>query len=120
MDNSFYEVEEFEIEGRSPFGSWFDDLDAVAAAKVTVAITRLQMGHHSNVKYIGSGVAEYKIDFGPGYRVYFGKDGSKLIILLCGGDKKAQGKDIEKAKKYWLDYKDRKKKEVNHGSYKEV
>lgn len=112
MDNSFYEVEEFEIEGRSPFGSWFSDLDAIAAAKVTVSITRLQEGNHSNVKYIGSGVAEYKIDFGPGYRIYFGKDGSKLIILLCGGDKKTQSKDIKKAKKYWQDYKSRKKQEV--------
>jgi len=53
-----------------------------------------------------------KIDFGPGYRIYFGKDGNKLIILLCGGNKKTQMKDIEKAKKYWQDYKDRKKQEV--------
>ena len=112
MNDSFYEVEELEIEGRSPFGSWFNDLDAIAAAKVTVAITRLQTGNHSNVKYIGRGVAEYKIDFGPGYRIYFGKDGSKLIILLCGGDKKTQSKDIKKAKKYWQDYKSRKKQEV--------
>jgi putative addiction module killer protein len=83
-------------------------------------LTRLRTGQHSNVRSVGSGVAEYKIDFGPGYRIYFGIDGDKLIILLCGGDKKTQRKDIEKAKKYWQDYKDRKKKEVKHGSYKKV
>jgi len=88
------------------------ELDAVAAAKVTVAITRLQIGNHSNVKYLGGGIAEYKINFGPGYRIYFGKDGSKLIILLCGGDKKTQSRDIKKAIKYWQDYKSRKRKEA--------
>jgi putative addiction module killer protein len=114
------EIEEFETNGRSPFGSWFDRLDSVPAAKIVIALTRLKTGHLSNVKSVGSGVAEYKIGSGPGYRIYFGIDGDKLIILLCGGDKKTQKKDIERAKKYWQDYKDRKKKEIKHGSYKEV
>ena len=120
MGGKLYEIEELDRNGRSPFGIWFDGLNYEAAAKITVALARLEAGQHSNVKFIGSGVSEYKIDFGPGYRIYFGNDGNKLIILLCGGDKKTQSKDIEKAKKYWQDYKDRKKKEVKHGSYKEV
>jgi putative addiction module killer protein len=112
MNDSVYEIQELEIAGRSPFGLWFERLDATAAAKVTVAITKLQMGNHSNVKSVGGGIAEFKIDFGPGYRLYFGKDGNKLIILLCGGDKKTQSRDIEKARKYWQDYKRKKKEEV--------
>jgi putative addiction module killer protein len=120
LGDKVFEIEEFEANGRSPFGTWFDRLDSVPAAKIVIALTRLKAGQHSNVKSVGSGVKEYKIDFGPGYRIYFGIDGDNLIILLFGGDKKTQGKDIEKAKKYWQNYKDRKKKEVKHGSYKEV
>ena len=62
-------------DGTEPFTRWFDDLDAVAAAKVTTALTRLGLGNSSNVKGVGSGVFELKIDFGPGYRVYFARDG---------------------------------------------
>ena len=62
-------------EGRSPFAAWFDNLNAPAAAKVTTALTRLALGNLSNVKGVGSGVFECRIDYGPGYRVYFGKDG---------------------------------------------
>jgi putative addiction module killer protein len=120
MSDKLFKIEELEINGRSPFGTWFDRLDSAPAAKIVIALTRLKAGQHLNVKSVGSGVAEYKIDFGPGYRIYFGIDGNQLIILLCGGDKKTQEKDIEKAKKYWRDYKDRKKKEIKHGPYKEV
>jgi putative addiction module killer protein len=114
------EREEFERDGRSPFGDWFERLNAEAAAKITIALTRLKEGKHSNVKSVGGGVAEYKIDFGPGYRIYFGKDGEKLIILLCGGDKKAQSNDVKKAKVYWQEYKYRKKQEAQDGTNKEV
>jgi putative addiction module killer protein len=68
-----------------PFAKWFADLDAVARAKVTSAIARLEQGNLSNVKSVGKGVLEYRIDFGPGYRVYFGRDGGTLVILLSGG-----------------------------------
>lgn len=105
MDIREYETED----GRSPFAEWFDDLDATAAAKVTTALTRLGQGNTSNVKGVGSGVFEVKIDFGPGYRVYFGKDGLELVILLGGGTKKRQQRDIGNAHDYWQDYKDRKK-----------
>ena len=67
--------------GQSPYAVWFDRLNAQAAAKVTTAITRLAGGNFSNVKGVGSDVLECRIDFGPGYRVYFGKDGERLVIF---------------------------------------
>jgi putative addiction module killer protein len=94
--------------GKSPFGDWFEDLNAQAAAKVTVALTRLANGNVSNVKSVGAGVLEYRIDFGPGYRIYFGKDGERIVILLAGGTKKRQQSDIEHAQANWQDYKRRK------------
>ena len=104
------EVVEFvDREGLSPFGRWFDDLDAVAAVKVGVALVRLEQGNTSNVKSVGGGVFETKIDFGPGYRVYFGKDGERIIILLGGGTKKRQDRDIANAKLAWSEYKAMKK-----------
>ncbi len=104
-------IKEFiDINGDSPFARWFDDLNHVAAAKVTTAIYRLEQGNHSNVESVREGVFEYKIDFGPGYRIYFGKDGDELIILLGGGSKKGQSKDIKLAKLKWADYKRRKRK----------
>lgn len=95
-------------EGESPFGAWFDRLDAQAAAKVTTALARLRCGNTSNVKSVGEGIQEYKIDWGPGYRVYFGYDGRTLVILVGGGTKKRQSRDIESAKMRWEDYKKRK------------
>src|ERR1700722_11088560 len=100
--------------GRSPYADWFDRLNALAAAKVATALTRLAAGNFSNVKGVGSGVFEYRIDFGPGYRVYFGKDGESLVIVLGGGSKKRQQPDINAAHVNWQDYK-RRKKEDNYG-----
>ena len=98
-------------DGSNPYQKWFDNLDAISAAKVTVAITRIEQGTHSNVKGVGEGVLEYRIDFGPGYRVYFGLDGDVLVILLAGGTKKRQQRDIDVAKVRWADYKQRKRLE---------
>ena len=97
--------------GRSPFGLWFVSLDERAAIKVTVALERIAQGRISAIKSVGEGVSEYKIDFGPGYRIYFGKDGERLVILVGGGTKKRQSKDIANAKAIWKDYKERKRKE---------
>jgi len=97
--------------GNSPFARWFDNLDPRVAAKVATALLRMEQGNFSNAKGVGVGVSEYKIDHGPGYRVYFGRDGEKLVILLGGGTKKRQQKDIETAKALWQDYKKRKKQE---------
>jgi putative addiction module killer protein len=83
-------------------------LNSQAAAKVATALTRLALGNVSNVKGVGSGVLELRIDFGPGYRVYFGKDGERLIILLGGGIKKRQQHDINAAVADWEEYKRRK------------
>jgi putative addiction module killer protein len=95
--------------GRSPYAEWFDGLNALAAAKVAIAVTRIGQGNFSNVRSLGSGVHECKINFGPGYRVYFGEDGRSLIILLGGGTKKRQQRDISDALATWQDYKIRKK-----------
>jgi putative addiction module killer protein len=95
--------------GSSPFRDWFDALDPTAAAKVTIAVTRMAQGNLSNAKGVGSGVQEYRIDFGPGYRIYFGRDGDAVVILLGGGTKRRQQRDIEDAKARWADYKRRKR-----------
>ena|SRR5690349_4399433 len=96
-------------DGRAPFAEWFAEVDAVARAKMTRAIVRLEQGNFSSVKSVGEGVFEYRIDFGPGYRVYFGQDGPNLVILLTGGMKKRQQHDIDAAHAHWRDYKARKR-----------
>ena len=93
---------------RRPVKRWFDQLDANASAKVTFAITRISQGNLSNAKSVGGGVFEFKIDFGPGYRLYFGRDGERIVILLGGGTKKRQQRDIEIAIANWREYKRRK------------
>lgn len=99
----------FALDDVSPFEKWFEALDAQAAAKVSVALIRLESGNFSNLKSLGAGVSEFKINWGPGYRVYLGRDGELFIVLLIGGTKKRQDKDIANAKLYWQDYKRRKK-----------
>lgn len=94
-------------DGRQPFAEWFADLEPVTRAKVARAIARMEQGNLSNVKPVGGGVLEYRIDLGPGYRVYFGRDGETLVILLTGGSKKRQQRDIEAAAAFWQDYKRR-------------
>ncbi len=94
-------------DGGSPFEEWFTGLDAPAAAKVAVALARLEQGNLLNAKGVGEGVLEYRIDWGPGYRVYFGRDRDVLVILLTGGTKQRQQRDIEAAKSIWADYKRR-------------
>ena len=97
--------------GSSPFEKWFGDLDPIAAAKVTTALLRMELGNFSRAKGVGAGVLEYRIDFGPGYRVYFGKDADTLVILLGGGTKKRQNRDIAIAQDRWKEYKQRKSQE---------
>lgn len=96
------------LEGKSPFAKWFEMLNATAAAKVVTTIKRMEQGNFTTSESVGSGVWEAKIDFGPGYRIYYGKDGEKIIILLAGGTKKRQQQDIEKAKVLWHEFKKRK------------
>ena len=107
------EVQEYiDQRGVSPFGRWFDDLDAMAAVKVRTALACMEAGNLTNVRGVGQGVLEYRIQFGPGYRVYFGRDGDTLIILLAGGTKRRQQDDIEDARNVWEEYKRRKRQEA--------
>jgi len=94
--------------GRSTSTKWFEELNSEAAAKVTTALYRMGQGNFSNVEGVGGGVFEYRIDFGPGYRIYFGKDGEKLVVLLGGSAKKRQQQAIHAAAQSWMDYKRRK------------
>ncbi len=79
-------------------------------------MARLETGNFSSVKGVGSGLFEFRIDFGPGYRIYFGKDGDQLVILVGGGTKARQQQDIERALMYWQEYK-RRKQEAGSGSH---
>jgi putative addiction module killer protein len=101
-------VECLNARGRSPYRDWFFSLDPQAATIVTVAIERLADGNTSRVKAVAEGVAEIRIDRGPGYRVYFGWDGNTLVVLLGGGSKRRQRRDIAEAITLWRLYKARK------------
>ena len=94
--------------GRRPFRHWVDNLHAEAARKIDTALYRIEQQNLSNVKGVGKGVFEYRINYGPGYRIYFGKDGDSIVILLGGGTKQHQQRDIETAIIRWVDYKKRK------------
>lgn len=98
-------------DGRNMFGQWFHRLNSEAARRVRTALYRIGLENFSNVKGVGNGVYECRIDFGPGYRLYFGKDGEQVVILLGGGTKMRQGNDIAMAKEYWLNYKRQKRSE---------
>jgi putative addiction module killer protein len=97
--------EYLDASGRSPYARWFNRLNAEAAAKVATAVYRLGHGNFSNVEGVGAGVFEIKVDFGPGYRVYFGKDGETVVILLGGSTKKDQQRAISEAVRAWTEYK---------------
>src|ERR1700709_162498 len=92
---------------KCPYRQWRNGLDVAALGPIERSIGRLAAGNKSNVKSVGEGVHELKIDFGPGYRIYFGWQGSALVIFLGGGTKKRQDKDSAEAKEFWWDFKDR-------------
>lgn len=100
-----FEVREYMEDGRSPFGDWFDRLDAATAARVDRCIRRMETGNFGAAKTLRDGVFELRMDFGPGYRVYCGRDGRTLVILLGGGDKRRQAADIAAAVERWKRYK---------------
>jgi len=106
------EVREYQgVDGHAPVTQWLSDLrDPAARARIVSRLDRLKAGLLGDWKSLGKGVCELRIDYGPGYRVYYAQDGATLIILLCGGDKRSQAKDIERAHAYWKDYKARKPK----------
>jgi len=93
--------------GRRPIRRWLDGLDSVTRARVARALVQLSLGNFSEVKSVGGGVLERRLQFGPGYRLYFGRDGETLIILLAGGTKQRQQQDIAVARARWADFKRR-------------
>lgn len=104
------EVVQYETaEGDCPFADWFDHLDPQAAVKIRAAIARMEAGNFGDVKPVGEGVFERRIDWGPGYRIYFGREGTVLIVLLAGGSKKRQRVGIEEARRLWASYRRRRK-----------
>ena len=92
-------------EGKVPFDEWFYSLrDAKAQVKIKLRLERVELGNLGDFRSVGEGVCELRIDYGPGYRVYFGQIGNIIVILLLGGDKSTQNRDISKAIEYWNDY----------------
>jgi putative addiction module killer protein len=102
---ALYETED----GWCPFATWFERLDGQAASKMTGVIARMEAGNFGDVKSVGDGVLERRIDWGPGYRLYFGRDGDQVVVLLIGGTKRRQSADVDAAKRYWADYRKRRK-----------
>ena len=103
--NGSFEIREYTEAGRSPFAEWFNGLDAVAADRVDRSIRRLETGNFGAAKSLRGGVFELRMDFGPGYRVYYGREGRTIIILLGGGGKRRQDADIAATVKRWNRYK---------------
>jgi putative addiction module killer protein len=94
--------------GKVPYSKWLHSLkDVRARAVVRVRLNRIRLGNFGDCKSVGEGVMELRIDHGPGYRVYLGRIGRQVVLLLSGGDKSSQSKDIEKAQTYWADYRRR-------------
>ena len=94
--------------GRQPFTEWFESIrDMKTQTRIRRQLTRLEVGNFGDCQSVGGGVFELRIHFGPGYRIYFGKISNTVLLLLCGGDKSSQPRDIERAKAYWQDYKEK-------------
>jgi len=103
--NGSFEIREYIADGHSPFAEWFNDLDAVTAARVDRYVRRLEAGNFGAAKSLRDGVFELRLDFGAGYRVYYGREGRAIIILLGGGSKRRQDADIAAAVERWKRYK---------------
>jgi len=99
--NGSFEIREYIENGRSPYAEWFEDLDKVTAARVNTYIRRVADGNFCAAKALQEGVCEIRINFGPGYRVYYGREGRTIIILLGGGSKRRQDADIAAAVERW-------------------
>ena len=97
----------FEVRKTDEFEAWLTRLrDAKALAKIVTRLQRLELGNAGDVKAIGGGISEMRIDYGPGYRVYFVRRGDTVVVLLCGGDKRTQDRDIRSAKRHWREFND--------------
>ncbi|WP_455378076.1 type II toxin-antitoxin system RelE/ParE family toxin [Petrachloros mirabilis] len=95
-------------DGREPFSEWIASLRNIKAhAKIRVRLDQVRLGNLGDCRGVGEGVQELRLDYGPGYRVYFGQEGATIVLLLCGGDKNTQSNDIDTAKQYWNEYRRR-------------
>ena len=106
MSEAIVEVLEYlTTDGRNPFREWLEALkDREARARVRVRINRIRLGNFGDSKLVGGGISELRIPYGPGYRVYYGRQGDAIVLLLCGGDKRTQSRDIDLAQDRWQDY----------------
>jgi len=102
-------------DGSNPFRKWLGTLDIAVRARVQARVLRFELGNLGDHKSVGAGVWEARLAFGPGYRIYFGKDGHSIVILLLGGAKASQGRVIQRAQEFWRDYLEAKKR---HGKTK--
>jgi putative addiction module killer protein len=95
-------------QGQRPYDKWFDSLrDKRMQSRIIARLGQVLAGNLGDYKPVGEGVIELRIDAGPGYRIYCGRSGATLVVLLCGGDKSSQSRDIERAKEFWVDWKRR-------------
>lgn len=106
MAEPAYQLEYYQKEsGSIPFSEWLESLrDRTTISRIRIRLGRVRLGNFGTIKPVGDGVSEFKIDHGPGYRVYYAMTGKTVVLLLIGGDKSSQSKDIETAKRYWQDY----------------
>jgi putative addiction module killer protein len=98
--------------GTAPVQSWLESLrDIRARARIKARIARLELGNFGDSRSLGGGVSELKVDYGPGYRIYFARIGNAVVLLLCAGSKSTQQSDIARARRYWRDYQERQQEE---------
>lgn len=97
------------LTGECPFDEWFDKLKIATQARVDVRLDRLMLGNFGDCKSLGEGIYELRLHFGGGYRIYYGLVGKRVILLLIGGMKKSQDKDLKTARRYWKAYKEESK-----------
>jgi putative addiction module killer protein len=103
--NQHIEIRVYETEtGKEPYNIWFDKLDTTTQVVIDARLERVKIGNFGNCKPLKGGLWEFIIDYGPGYRIYFGEINNKIILLLSAGNKRNQSRDIDKAREYWLDY----------------
>jgi putative addiction module killer protein len=103
-------LEYLTADGVSPFSKWRATLDVQTRVRIDTVVARFYAGNLGDHKGVGAGVIETRIHVGPGFRVYYGRDGDEIVILLAGGSKKTQPQDVEAARDRWKDYKDRKRR----------